>query len=214
MPHHSVIMATDSQNAAVCLFTGRWGCIVEDLGERTDDAWAWKLVKGSIHVMHLCHAEVHVVSVEGAAMQDATIALTATSPKYTLLECALKTRYCFNKWELIKASLAGFQPPSTLPILAALSFEALLHGLIEFVFKDDPASISQVKDLYAKERVVEEPELDEETCALIEEMAISDQVNSSDLKAYQDDSKKSQINALNRKRKQEEEKEQAKKKAK
>ena len=72
VPHHSVVLGA-LPSPAVCLFTGRWGCIVEELTERTDGAWAWRLVRGSIHLMHLCSPwQVFVVSVEGAALQDAT----------------------------------------------------------------------------------------------------------------------------------------------
>ena len=86
--------------------------------------------------------------------------------------------------------------------------------MIDTVFQDDPASIPAVKALYAKAKIVVEPEMDEETCLLLQEMAISDQVNSADLKAYQDDLKKAQVNALNRKRKDMEEKVKADKEAK
>ena len=139
-------------------------------------------------------------------MEDATIALNTTSPKYTLLECALKTRFSFTKWELIQACLSCLQPPQTVAMLSALPELTLLHQMIDTVFQDDPASIPAVKAMYAKAKPVVEPEMDEETCLLLQEMVVSDQVNSADLKAYQDDLKKAQVNALNRKRKDMEEK--------
>ena len=56
--------------------------------------------------------------------------------------------------------------------------------------------------MYATEKLEEKNEIDEETALLIEEMAISDQVNSGDLNAWRGEIKKQTINKLNRKRKQ------------
>ena len=55
--------------------------------------------------------------------------------------------------------------------------------------------------MYVTEKPEEKNEIDEETALLIEEMAISDQVNSGDLNAWRGEIKKQTITKLNRKRK-------------
>ena len=53
--------------------------------------------------------------------------------------------------------------------------------------------------MYATEKPEVENEIDEETALLIEEMAISDQVNSGDLNAWRGEIKQQTVNSLNRK---------------
>ena len=79
----------------------------------------------------------------------------------------------------------------------------LLHDLIDCVFQHDPAAIQQIKKMYAQQKPAsEENEVDEETALLIEEMAISDQANTTELNALRGEINKKRINALNQKRKQ------------
>ena len=51
VPLHAVLLNPGLPIHSVCLFAGRWGCIVADLSPMPDGTWAWKVERSSVHVM-------------------------------------------------------------------------------------------------------------------------------------------------------------------
>ena len=69
--------------------------------------------------------------------------------------------------------------------------DAKLARVIELVFKDEPEELEQVKLAYrsAAEVVSDEPEIDGDVIGLLEEMAMSDQVNTGDFKIWKSEAR-------------------------
>ena len=201
VPHHAVLLNPNLSIHCVCLIAGRWGCVVADLSPGSEGTWQWKVEHNTLHVIHICeHQGWVVVPVEGVAWEDFGIGLSISGMVHSLLECSLRIRRSFSKWELLKASAAVFE--KNIQDLAQHTATDLLHTIIDFVFKDTPDMISEIKQMYASEKPQEEEVIDKETADLIEEMAITDQVNSGDLNAWRGDIQKQTVNKLSRLRKQ------------
>ena len=144
VPLHAVLLNANLAIHCVCLFAGRWGCIVAKVSPGLEGTWEWKAQRSSIHVMHVCeHDGWLVVPVEGAAREDSTIGLSISGMVHPLLECSLRIRRTFSKWELLMASAAVFQRNKN--DLAKQTAEELLHAIIDWVFKDNPDTIPEIK---------------------------------------------------------------------
>ena len=136
------------------------------------------------------------------AMQTASgIEFAETATGESLLEKALGARRVFDKWELLQAlrALLGCDAEELVE-LQNKSQQAMLHRLIHVVFDGQEKRIAEIIELYNRPH---EPEIevpDADMALLLEELAISDHVNSGDLKAWKDDVQKKTMTALNRQR--------------
>ena len=81
--------------------------------------------------------------------------------------------------------------------MGKLSREQLINKAANLAFPDSPGTAAKVIEAYKKDP---EPEYtaedDPETAELIEEMAVTDQVNCEDLKSYRDDLRKQSLQKL------------------
>ena len=114
------------------------------------------------------------------------------------LKHSLATQRKFTRWELLgcleaKLSAERFQA------IKDKSNAVLLYTIIEVVYADDPSKVEEIKAAYAHpktENDQQDDEEDEEIQQLLQEMAITDQVNSGDLKNWKSELDRKRANHL------------------
>ncbi len=100
-----------------------------------------------------------------------------------------------GQWFQMVCSLE--HPPTVANTLDTFTCEQLIAKAATLAFPDSPGTVGKVIESYKKDKEPEyDIEDDPETAELIEEMAVTDQVNSDDLKSYRDDLKKKAIQKL------------------
>ena len=183
------------------LFAGRWGLTAMTLGKldgrddpipRIDFGWKLNADKPVNLVYVKSDAMVGsefdwpiVTDVEGFPDPTHGIALqprSQSSPK-PFMKHVLERRRDFTQWELIRILEHMQIPQKDWPGTK----QAKLHRVIEIIYHADPPQLQHVKDLYSRaaEVTVDDEPLDVELISLLEEMAMSDQVNTGDFKVWQ-----------------------------
>ena len=172
----------------VCLFVGKWGCLaLKVLTER--GALEIARTQGSIQVLHITNPDGWTVALCGGVFEhDIGLVLARDGDEQGLLQHALLTRRDFTTWELDLAIGDMLEKGGVEAADGATASK--LEKCVRLAFPGDDARITEVLALYAKESGDAEEDLDEENdpefLELLEEMAVSDQVNTSDLKTWKE----------------------------
>lgn len=203
-PLHKVMVDQENEKEGfLCLFVGRWGCLGVRLRKVGAATWALMSERGSIGALHLVDPFRWCVVQAEVVLCDSGLVLEGVDQPSHLLRHALLDRRSFTTWELHRAigMFSAAQPPSEELLNAPHGI--LLRRLVELVFGDE-GEVERVMDLYAKEKEPEPEDevLDNDMSLLLQEMAMTDQVNIGDLKAWKGDLDRKVINKLNRRRQQ------------
>ena len=199
VPLHAIVVLEDADGVrfVVCLFSGLWGIIAAKVIRASLYCYEMSVVRGSIVLEHITSAVQVLAPVVGAYSPGKGIVLEPRSGPQSLIEVTLRARGSLNKWELKQMVVALEAPHTNVADLDPLTEKALLNRLVPLVFPGDPALVAEILDAYARPKPAkDEYEMDEETCDLVEEMAVSDQINLDDLKNFRDEIKKKSMRKL------------------
>ena len=148
----------------------------------------------------LSHDQLIITPVVGAYRTQRGLVFEQGNDSFPLYEIALRQRYDLTHWELVQAC-RGFGSEISVPDIEKSSKEQLTQLIINWTFKFMPDDIPAIMDLYEHDpEPIEGPEVDPHLLELMEDMAITDHVNASDLKVWKNDMKAQLVNKLNRQR--------------
>ena len=179
------VLTYESGFSYLVLFVGRWGLTAMTLPwvEEFEDS-GWRLnAKKPVNLVYLTSDAMGgpglcwpiVAAVEGYPDHNLGISLQlrqSTEPK-SFMRHVLERRREFTQWELTRV-LQHMQIPET---DWPGTKQAKLNRVIEIIYKDEPAQLQHVKDIYSRAVEVEldeEQPLDPEMIGLLEGMAMSD----------------------------------------
>ena len=200
-PHTVVSSYSDPENVYVCLVSGSWGCIVCKVSDIGDGMWKLCEDRGSIRVIHVCTHEWWVAQVAGFVHDGCRLILRCEEAPQSRLGHALSSRHELSSWEIRMCLRALEGQPRPKAFRVDGDPHQLLSELVEVVGAGRVDFTEAVKTLYAAPPMEENGlEHDEELCGLIEEMAVTDQANTGDLKAYKEDLSRKLVSTLQRQR--------------
>lgn len=145
-PQFSVLQNTTTDEVFVCLFAGRWGCIMARLASVGNGAWAMKPERGAIQVQHIIdHKEWLAIEVTGAFSVNRLV-IEQLQGGQSLLQWALRRRRALSAWELYRAldAMEPDSPDGGQPVRAPPRDS--LRRLIENVFRGGEPDNGQVRE--------------------------------------------------------------------
>ena len=139
---------------------------------------------------------------QGVYIDGLGVVFERSGPDEILLAYAFSKRRVFSRWELLESMKVVALVGRWLGLRAFPSGQ-LLEALIDIVVADDMERANAIKVAYKKpapQLADNDLPLDTSLCDVLEEMALTDQVNAGDLKAFKDDLKRRTIHNLHRQR--------------
>ena len=200
--HHMIIRMTDG-TCFVNLFSSAWGCLVCFCDRISENHFVMRtsgVIIGETFIFS--GVDFQTFSVQGVIDPARSwIVLEKNGEAYNIISHALTQRLSLTKWEFVQANFDYPGNVKALSELQAMSVPTLLDDLLHKTFGHDTKKMEAIRMAYSKEpEVVEEPEMDADMLQLLEDMALEDQVNSGDLKAYRDTLKSAAVRKLSRRR--------------
>ena len=192
---HHCISHVASNTHYISLCACNWGCIVAKLSVAAPSHWVFQNNSGAFDVVHFTSIDGWTVAPVRGKTRDSVVGLYQTGAAQGLLEFALRDRREFTKWELQKAIISMETPTPTLADVQQ-NAPTLLKRLVKLVFDGDDEMANRILDAYSKQKVEVPVDVDEEMADLLEEMAISDQVNTGELKTWKNDLQKKAVRKL------------------
>ena len=171
----------------LCVETAKWGLLVAGVEAIAADIYRVCSDVGTWRIDHITDVWGTIIFPVKGVMHDAMCCMYSAGPEVLLAAHAVQTRRVFSVWELRQA-LASLPGPSPEHPVSLTHLQMMGH--IIYVAFPDPQQVSEITLLYAAPPPVEDPS-DEQTLMelsdLVEEMAITDQVNTGDFKAFKDE---------------------------
>ena len=141
-----------------------------------------------VTVEHIVECSSHSTSeVRGTFVGDRGIVVEVVGPLMGSVEHALRQRRDFTRWELHRLCTGVLASAGVKEDLSKMSPRELLERVVRNEFMGDDALIAPTLHTYDGEKVEKCTQIDPELFALMADMAINDQVKSSDLKLWKDD---------------------------
>ena len=183
VPKYQVVHDVGTGEVWVSLFSGNWGCISVKADTVAESTWSISLSQQPIVVRHvLAHTAIIITPIRGCFRQGYGLLLQQAGDQYPLYESALWRRHDFTHWELTRAC-ADVDPNTSAADLDRCQKGDLVTRLIVWCLGQLPNDMAKVIEIYATDPVEDDP-IDPHMVELLEDLAVTDQVNSSDLKAW------------------------------
>lgn len=156
-----------------------------------------------IRVEHITDHAQWTVFLASGVYSEGRLVLEQSGPGQSLLQHAFGRRRSFSGWELQQALMCLDLPEKDREELHGKPQRDILRYLVMSVCEYEQEA-ERILRLYEKDPVEEDAEdtsmIDEEMGALLEELAMTDQVNTSDLKGWKGEADKRKLTRINRQR--------------